>query len=147
MSEIKILLVEDDQSLAKAIQRRLEAKKCTVVATASGKEALELVTADMESFDGIWLDFDIHYYNGHQFMELFTKNSGWKKIPVVVVSNTGDSEQIEKTLALGAKKFIIKAEVRLDDITEKFLSIVAPKKKPSSATKKSKKATKKNAKK
>lgn len=128
MSTKKILLVEDDQSLSNAIKRRLESHKYEVVATASGKEAIELVSKDIESFSGIWLDFDVHYYNGLQFMELFTKLDGWKKIPVIIVSNTGDPKKIEDALAIGAKKFFIKAEVRLDDIVEKFLHLVEKKK-------------------
>ena len=117
----KILVVEDDRSLVKAIVKRLDTDGYTVVSTPSGKEALEILEKEMTNIAGIWLDFDINYYNGLEFMERFVKIDGWEDAPVIIVSNTGDPKKIDRALELGARKYVLKAEARLDDVVEDFI--------------------------
>ena len=54
--------------------------------------------------------------NGLAFMQELKKNEKWANIPVLVVSNSASPDKVHNMLALGAKKYILKAEYRLDEI-------------------------------
>ena len=41
-----------------------------------------------------------------------------RKIPVLVVSNSASPDKVHRMLALGAKKYMLKAESRLDDLVK-----------------------------
>jgi DNA-binding NarL/FixJ family response regulator len=45
-------------------------------------------------------------------------NSKWKNIPVVIVSNSASQQKVHDMLALGANKYLLKAEYRLDEIIQ-----------------------------
>ncbi|MBI3485521.1 hypothetical protein HY025_01100 [Candidatus Daviesbacteria bacterium] len=54
--------------------------------------------------------------NGLSFMQQIKKNPNWANIPVLVVSNSASAEKVHTMLGLGVKKYILKAEHRLDEI-------------------------------
>ena len=66
--------------------------------------------------DAIWLDYYLKDMNGLAFMQQLKENPKWASIPVLVVSNSASPEKVTNMLALGAKKYILKAEYRLDEI-------------------------------
>lgn len=90
----------------------------------SGKQALEAITAHGKHYDGVWLDFDIREINGLEFMQQFIGLENWQGCPVLIVSNTGNPELIRQAIELGAKEWIIKAEVRLDDTVNRFVELI-----------------------
>ena len=47
-------------------------------------------------------------------------NDDLKKVPVIVFSNLGQKEDIEKAKLLGAEQFLIKANFTLDDVMDKI---------------------------
>jgi CheY-like chemotaxis protein len=58
------------------------------------------------------------------FMQQLKQNPAWINIPVLVVSNSASPEKVHNMLALGAKKYILKAEYRLDEIIKMIQSII-----------------------
>ena len=58
------------------------------------------------------------------FMEEVKKNENWKKIPVLVVSNSASPEKVQNMLSLGASRYILKAEHRLDEIVRIVRSLL-----------------------
>jgi CheY-like chemotaxis protein len=62
------------------------------------------------------LDYYLKDMNGLAFMQELKANQTWAAIPVIVVSNSANPEKVSNMLALGAKKYILKAEYRLDEI-------------------------------
>ncbi len=123
--KITILVVEDEPSIATAITAHLKWRGLDTYQTRSGKDALNYLAKADKLPNGIWLDFDVLDMNGLEFMEEFVKHSEWKHIPVYIVSNTGDQEKIDKAMTLGVKKYIVKAEARLDDIVDEFVTATA----------------------
>ncbi len=119
-----VLVLEDEPSLSSAIQSRLKAAGVDSDIFDNGEQALQKITARGSHFDGIWLDFDVIGMNGVEFMQRFIAISGWERCPVLIVSNTGDPTLIQQAIALGAKEWIIKAEVRLDDTVSRFIELI-----------------------
>lgn len=120
----QVLVVEDEPSLEEAIRIKLTKAGLEPSIFDNGKRALEAITARGRQFDGIWLDFDIYEINGLEFMKQLVAMPDWQACPVLIVSNTGNPELIEQAIQLGAKEWIIKAEVRLDDTVGRFIELI-----------------------
>ena len=56
-------------------------------------------------------------------MQKIHENKTWSSIPVLVVSNSASPEKVHKMLDLGVKKYLIKAEHRLDDLVNEIKDI------------------------
>ena len=111
-----IMVVEDETLLLQAITKKLKLSGLDVISCASGQQAIDYLTNLDELPDGVWLDYYLKDMNGLAFMQLVKENPKWKHIPVVVVSNSASPAKVSNMLALGAKKYILKAEYRLDEI-------------------------------
>lgn len=113
-----IMVVEDETLLLQAITRKLKLTNIDVVSCASGQQAVDYLNNLDELPDAIWLDYYLKDMNGLAFMQELKANKKWSQIPVIVVSNSAGPEKVHNMLALGAKKYILKAEYRLDEIIE-----------------------------
>lgn len=119
-----IMVVEDETLLLQAITKKLKLTGLDVVSCASGQQALDYLN-NMENLpDSIWLDYYLKDMNGLAFMQTVKENAKWAHIPVVVVSNSASPEKVNNMLALGAKKYILKAEFRLDEIIEMMRELI-----------------------
>jgi DNA-binding response OmpR family regulator len=122
-----ILVVEDEQPLLEAIKIKLEKNNFATISARSVEQALNLLE-DIKKVDAIWLD---HYLlgkkNGLDFVaHLKEKKSKWNDLPIFVISNTASPDKVQTYLNLGATKFYVKAEKRLDEIIseiKKYLKI------------------------
>ena len=125
-----IMVVEDETLLLQAITKKLKLSNLDVISCASGQQAVDYLQSLDELPDGIWLDYYLKDMNGLAFMQAVKENPKWAGIPVVVVSNSASPEKVHNMLALGAKKYILKAEYRLDEIIEMMLNLIAESGKP-----------------
>ncbi|HEX6462003.1 MAG TPA: response regulator [Candidatus Saccharimonadales bacterium] len=111
-----IMVVEDETLLLQAITKKLKLSGMDVLSCASGQQAVDYLKNLDELPDAVWLDYYLKDMNGLAFMEELKNNPTWAKIPVIVVSNSASPEKVHNMLALGARKYILKAEYRLDEI-------------------------------
>lgn len=122
--KITIMVLEDETILLHAIQKKLEFSGLNVIPCTGAKEALDYLKNSEDTPDAIWLDFYLKEMNGMEFVLELKKNENWAKIPVVVVSNSASDQKVKTMLALGVKKYLLKAEYRLDDIIQKIVDVV-----------------------
>ena len=111
-----IMVVEDETLLLHAISQKLKLSGMGVLSCASGQQAVDYLATLGALPDAIWLDYYLKDMNGLAFMQELKKNEKWANIPVLVVSNSASPDKVHNMLALGAKKYILKAEYRLDEI-------------------------------
>lgn len=114
-----VLVIEDELPLLEAIRAKLTRSGFEVV-TARSVEQAKNHTQDIEKIDVIWLD---HYLlgkeNGLDFVAWCkADNTPWKHIPIFVISNTASPDKLQSYMRLGAEKYYVKAEKRLDQIIE-----------------------------
>ncbi len=121
-SKLKILIVEDDEFLRSLTAKRLEKEDYTVVAAVDGESAL--VTAAQEKPNLIFLDLLLPGLDGFEVLSKLKANAELKDVPVVIFSNLGQKEDIERAKQLGASEFFIKANFTLDDVTVKINEIL-----------------------
>jgi two-component system phosphate regulon response regulator PhoB/two-component system alkaline phosphatase synthesis response regulator PhoP len=60
----------------------------------------------------------------HEILEELKKSDITKNIPVIILSNFGQKEEIEKGLKLGAEKYLIKATLTLDEILSEVNNVL-----------------------
>lgn len=112
-----ILVVEDEMPLVRAIRAKLEQAGFEVVTARTVKQAISSLM-DIDHIDVVWLD---HYLLGKEdgldfIVKIKDKSMKHKDVPVFVISNTASAEKIKSYLRLGAVKYYVKAEKRLDGI-------------------------------
>lgn len=107
-----ILIVEDDEFLRSLTAKRLEKEDYQIIIASDGKEALEKLETNLP--DLVLLDLLLPIVDGFSVLEKMKK-----KMPVIVFSNLGQKEDIEKAKKLGASDFLIKANFTLDDVVAK----------------------------
>jgi DNA-binding response OmpR family regulator len=110
----KIMWVEDDLLLSDMISRKCTINECTLLHAIDSTQAFEILSK--ETPDIIILDILLPGKNGFEILEEIKKNEATKNIPVVILSNFGQKEEIEKGLTLGAEKYLVKATLTLDEI-------------------------------
>lgn len=113
---IKVMVVEDEFLLLEAIEKKLKLSGVEVISCSSGHQAIDYLKNLPELPDAIWLDYHLGDMDGITIMQEMKKSDKLAKIPVIVVSNSASPEKVQNMLALGAKKYLLKAEYRLDDL-------------------------------
>ncbi len=113
-----IMVVEDESLLLEAIGKKLKRDGYDVLLCTHAKQAIDYLS-NLEEMPGlIWLDYYLPDMNGADFMDLINKNDKWKKIPVIVVSNSASEQKVSALLKKGVKRHILKADHRLDEIVK-----------------------------
>ena len=117
----KILIIEDDKILAELLEKKLKNAGFEVVLAFDGKEGLASLRANKP--DLILLDIVMPKKNGMELMEEMNKDpeTNLTKIPVIVISNSGEPVEIDRVLELGAKDYLIKTEFNPQEVIEKVI--------------------------
>lgn len=118
-----VLVVEDDAFLRKLLVNKLKKDGFEVAETTSGKEALEFLKTKMPII--VLLDLVMPGVDGFQVLEEMRKNPQTKDTPVIVLSNLGEPEQMERTKRLGVDEYLVKAHFFLDEIQDKIDKVIA----------------------
>lgn len=114
----KILVAEDDNFLANAYRVKLTKEGFEVKIARDGDEAI----AALQDFlpDLIILDLVMPGKDGFTTLSELKANNKWAPIPVLIASNLGQKEDIEKGLKLGAVDFIIKSNLSMNELVNKI---------------------------
>ena len=113
----KILIIEDEEIMIDLLQKKLTVEGYEISVARDGKEGLEKMKEVKP--DLILLDIIMPKMGGFEVMEEMQKDRELKKIPVIVVSNSGQPVEIDKAQALGAKDLLIKTEFDPQEVIDK----------------------------
>ncbi|MCH7882919.1 response regulator [Patescibacteria group bacterium] len=121
----KILILEDDAALVKALSQALEKEGYAVLSALDGDAGFKLI--EEEKPDLIILDIILPRKSGHEVMQEISKREELKQIPVVVLTNLESSQDVDKMMRLGAKCYLIKSDHSLEEVVEKVKeSLISP---------------------
>jgi len=118
------MIVEDEGLLLQAVSKKVSLSGMEAVSCASAEQALDYLKNFPELPDAIWLDYHLKDMDGLEFMKNLKKNPAWAAMPIFVVSNSASPEKVKGMLALGAKKYLLKAEHRLDEIIDSIKKFI-----------------------
>ncbi len=112
----KILVLEDERQLAKAVRDAFGSRGFEVTVVATVEDGLSELK-NMGQVDVIWLD---HYLlgtqNGLDFVVQLKNNPEWQAIPIFVVSNTASTTNIRSYIQLGVSNYYTKADYDINQI-------------------------------
>lgn len=114
LAQKKVLVVEDDQFLSSVLLKKLQNENCAVAHAMTGEEAVAKSVS--EKPDIILLDLVLPGANGLDILKTVKDNPETKSIPVVILSNLSQQEDIDRAKELGAEKFLVKAMSTPEDI-------------------------------
>lgn len=119
MATKKILIVEDEKPLANAINLKLQSSGFTTHVVHNGDEALDILKT--EKFDLMLTDIMMPKRDGFSVLTELQKEGN--TMPVLVMSNLGQDEDVKRAKSLGAKDYIIK-DTPLVQIVERISSFL-----------------------
>jgi two-component system alkaline phosphatase synthesis response regulator PhoP len=114
----KILIVEDDRSLQAALDEVISQDGFEIASAFDGEEAL----AKIGEFapDLILLDIILPKKDGYEVLSEIKKNEKTKNIPVLILTNLEEVDNVQKALDLGATTFMVKSDFSLKDVVGKI---------------------------
>jgi DNA-binding response OmpR family regulator len=116
-SKKRVLIVEDELPLAKALALKLQSAGFEVELCHNGDEALAMI--EKSDFDLVLMDLMMPRRDG---FSVLGELQGKKAPPVFVMSNLGQDEDMKRARDLGAQEYIIKSNTSLSAIVEKVKS-------------------------
>lgn len=118
----KILVVEDDNFLRELVSKKLTDSNFEVLQAENGLKALEF--ARSEPLAIILLDLIIPEKDGFEVLQELKNDPRTQNIPVIILSNLGQKEEIQKGLNMGAVDFLVKAHFTPDEILVKVKQVL-----------------------
>jgi CheY-like chemotaxis protein len=106
--EVQVLFIEDDPTVAQMYKLKLELDGYQVTMAKDGEEGLQMATESRP--DMIFLDIRLPKMDGFSVLEKLRAQDNTREIPVVILSNYGERELVERGLKLGALEYLIKSQ-------------------------------------
>jgi len=114
----KILIIEDDKYFLNILLKKLEKEGFSVISASEGISGIRKLKE--EKPDLIILDLVLPGIDGFEILKRAKQNPETKKIPIIILSNLGQEQEVEKGLSLGASDFLIKAHFTPKMVIEKI---------------------------
>lgn len=122
MGKKTILIIEDDTFFQNLISKKLVNEGFEVLVASDSRQALSILEEKKPNL--IILDLILPVLDGFGILSIVKKDEKTKDIPVIILSNLGQKEEIERAIALGAVDFMIKVNFTPEEIVRKIKSII-----------------------
>lgn len=110
----KVLVVEDDKFLSDLLVNKLLKEGYNVKSSFDSIGVFEILNQDKP--DIILLDLILPGIDGFEILEKIKSDKNLAHIPVLILSNHGQAEDVERVISLGACGFLVKANFTLEQI-------------------------------
>jgi len=111
-----ILFVEDESAIHKTLSDVFSKKDYNILSALDGEVGLRL--AKEKKPDIILLDLILPKMNGFEVLEELKKDETTKDIPVIVLTNLEQMEDIQKAIDLGATTYLVKSNYDLGEVVQ-----------------------------
>jgi DNA-binding response OmpR family regulator len=117
-----ILIIEDDEFLRGLINKKLASEGFNMISAIDGDDGLK--KSKEEKPDLILLDLVLPKTDGFDVLVKLKEDKTTSPIPVIILSNLSQKEDIDKGIKLGASDYIIKAQFTPEEIVDKVKNIL-----------------------
>jgi DNA-binding response OmpR family regulator len=112
----KILIVEDDKPVSRALSLKLEGFGFACTPVEDGETALKALKSN--GFDLVILDLVMPHLDGFDVLKEMRRLGD--KTPVLVVSNLSQEEDQVRAKSLGALEYFVKSDTQLVSLVQKI---------------------------
>lgn len=113
-----ILLVEDDEFLAELYATKLNLEEFEVSLAVDGEKGLKMIKDKKP--DLILLDIILPKKDGFEILKIIKSDKALKNIPVILLTNLSQKDEVKKGLDLGADDYLIKAHFMPSEVVKKI---------------------------
>lgn len=116
----KILLVEDDPFLSLLLKNRLQKEGFEITLAKDGQEGIDYLKNLQPNL--MLLDLILPKKTGFELMEEIRLDPQFygKNVPIIIISNLGQQEDISRSRQLGAIDYYVKAKISIDELIQKI---------------------------
>lgn len=118
----KVLLVDDTEFYQRAYKNKLMPEGYLVTTAGNGVEALKCLTQEVP--DIILLDLMMPIMDGFKVLQAVKADARLQKIPVIIFSAKGATDEIEQAIKLGASDYLIKSTTTPNKVLEKIKQVL-----------------------
>ncbi|MFZ6015978.1 MAG: response regulator transcription factor [Patescibacteria group bacterium] len=119
--KLSVLFIEDDAFLAQIYTKAFEDYGLDVSLMGNCEDGIKFLSR--EKPDIIILDLLLPTMNGFEFIEQVRANEIWRDIPILVLSNLGQHDDVVRARQLGADAYMIKAHALPQEVINKIRSL------------------------
>ncbi len=117
-----IMVVEDDKFLRELLVRKLMSEGFAVESAIEASAAFTILAQFVPNI--ILLDLILPGVDGFEILTRIKADPRLVNVPVIILSNLGQKEDLDRAMTLGAKDFMVKANFTLDEIVAKVRGII-----------------------
>jgi CheY-like chemotaxis protein len=124
---MRILVVEDQDSIRRMIEALVQARGYQVTAVSSGAKAIDVALTDAP--DMVLLDLNLPgQYDGFDVCQRLREDPGTRSVPVVIISAMDDDESRARATAAGATAYYTKpfSPIALLKEIDRLKSLITP---------------------
>jgi DNA-binding response OmpR family regulator len=111
----RILIIEDEEVLADTLKRKLQNAGFEVEKAPDGEIAIQMISKN--KYNLFLLDLILPNITGFDVLQYILSRK--VKVPVIVLSNLGQKEDLEKVAELGVKDYFVKTSISLSEVVKK----------------------------
>jgi DNA-binding response OmpR family regulator len=117
-----ILIIEDDDFLLEMYKSKLELEGYNVLMAQDGENGYEMIRKNNP--DVVLLDAVLPKMNGFKVLEKIKQSKMFKHVPIILLTNLSQKEDVKKGLDLGAEDYLIKAHYMPSEVIEKIKKVL-----------------------
>ncbi len=120
--EKTILIIEDDKFLRELISQKLIKEGYNISEAVDGEEGIKKIKEEKPGL--VLLDLILPGIDGFEVLTKMREDPSLSSIPVIILSNLGQKEDVERGLKLGAADYLIKAHFTPGEIIDKIKTVM-----------------------
>ena len=117
-----ILLVEDDEFLAELYATKLNLEGFEVLLALDGEKGLKIIREKKP--DLVLLDIILPKMDGFEILKKIKADKILKNIPIILLTNLSQKDEVKKGLDLGADDYLIKAHFMPSEVVKKIKQMI-----------------------
>jgi len=119
-SSKSVLIIDDEESLVSVLSRKFNDEGIATYTALNGREGLDLALEKHP--DIILLDIMMPEMDGFDVMRNLHADEWGKTVPIILLTNSSSIDTVAKAVSSGMSEFLVKTDMRLDDVVKKVKS-------------------------
>jgi two-component system, cell cycle response regulator len=117
-----ILVIEDDPFLAGMLSSGLKEAGLPVEHAADAETGLAILQSKPVRI--VLLDIILPGMDGYEFLKRAKENKQTADVPIFVLSNLGQKDEVDRAISMGAEAFMVKAQLDLSEIVARVKELI-----------------------